>query len=760
LPLQGLNQEQQAAACEDGHCLVIAGPGAGKTKTIAAKAARLLCDPDTTICAVTFTKESALELAERILRVAGLDAAPRVIVGTFHRLALYQAGGRPKQGMPGWNILRRMPKGNAKPPRIANDFEARSYVVRAMQDVGVDADITLMMQSIAAVKAGIVTHVDQVADVANIYQEILTRNGKIDFQDLILNANEGMITGKMPHIPVDHMFVDEFQDTDPDQFKWVMHHVNAGIKVTVVGDDDQCQPPGTIITTGLQYGETTIERLSPESGVVACNMNTLRLVHLPQIPRVASSHYTGDMYRFEVEGGLCARGTMPHKWLVRNPRSRRKLLLHSYQLNVGMQLPEPVWETGTVAWKTIRKIEQSQYTGLVYSLDTSPIGTYVADGLVTHNSIYKFRLAMGHEAMLRFVDETRCTQIVLGTNYRSFDQVTKTATLLIRLNTGRYPKEVNSHRGQGGRVVTASYPNASEEASAAAVYAGAMIEAGNSVAVLTRRNYELNQIERACIKEGVIYRRAGGKSILESVEIGLFLDLLSLVTKDTPTGVDHVLAWSGAAEDDLRALHQVVGDKLIAGAAKDFQGSGISEEGRKLWRQFVEAIKGWKHTESSGTLSLTTLGVAEWMKECLPAKPRGKDAEEDIDFARELVNKFKGSLKDRVAAIRNIKEKKSDKASEKAAILSTLHGSKGREWDSVWIACVADQIIPDEDASEEEERRLLYVGITRSKNETILSWPSNRAPSKFIGECGLLTTPGNQCDGGGPNGLLSYFEKA
>jgi superfamily I DNA/RNA helicase len=71
------------------------------------------------------------------------------------------------------------------------------------------------------------------------YEEILLRNGKIDFQDLVLRALRGMEQGRIAPLAAAHLLVDEFQDTDESQLAWVLAHARAGVEVTAVGDDDQ-----------------------------------------------------------------------------------------------------------------------------------------------------------------------------------------------------------------------------------------------------------------------------------------------------------------------------------------------------------------------------------------------------------------------------------------------------------------------------------------------------------------------------------------
>ena len=100
--LDGLNPQQREVAQLRQHCVAIACPGAGKTKTIATKAAMLLQEDSALVGAVTFSKEAAIELRERILLVAGKTAQKRLIAGTFHSLAykqLLRPGAKPARAL-------------------------------------------------------------------------------------------------------------------------------------------------------------------------------------------------------------------------------------------------------------------------------------------------------------------------------------------------------------------------------------------------------------------------------------------------------------------------------------------------------------------------------------------------------------------------------------------------------------------------------------------------------------------------------------
>ncbi|OPX53928.1 UvrD-helicase domain-containing protein, partial [Oceanospirillum multiglobuliferum] len=145
--------------------------GAGKTKTIAAKAAALLQDPNSIVGAVTFSKDAAMELRQRILGIAGAQAKRRLIAGTFHSLAFRQLG------QPGDS--RR---------DIATDGDRMGLLARVIAELGLGWKPEEVIPIIERIKTNF-GRVDAASDSPDAqlyaaYQDALTRNGKIDFQDM------------------------------------------------------------------------------------------------------------------------------------------------------------------------------------------------------------------------------------------------------------------------------------------------------------------------------------------------------------------------------------------------------------------------------------------------------------------------------------------------------------------------------------------------------------------------------------------------
>src|ERR1700754_1795697 len=217
--LDELNPQQREVVELRRHCVAIACPGAGKTKTIATKAALLLSDPNATVGAVTFSKDAAVELRDRILSLAGTQAKRRLIAGTFHSLAFRQLGKRD----------------------IATDGDRMGLLARVIAELGLAWKPEEVVPVIERIKTnfGRVEAGTADAQLYEAYQEALARNGKIDFQDMVRLAVAGMEAGDIEPYSFTDLLVDEFQDTDPLQYRWVELHARAGAHVTVVGDDDQ-----------------------------------------------------------------------------------------------------------------------------------------------------------------------------------------------------------------------------------------------------------------------------------------------------------------------------------------------------------------------------------------------------------------------------------------------------------------------------------------------------------------------------------------
>lgn len=252
-----LNQKQQQAVLRtEGPLLILAGAGAGKTKTITERIVQIVkkgTDPRA-ILAVTFTNKAAKEMRERIISrleeehviERGFPYHPTPVIKTFHSLGLMmlsEYGDR---------------LGLLKRPTILDSSDSLSIIKKAVEQLGIDPKINDPSKirsiisrekgdfvSAQAYKQKVATaQMDIIASVWRIYEEELKQQRAVDFDDLIVRA----VRMLEDHADIrDHyqkrfiyVHVDEYQDTNAAQYAFVKLLVNSvNNNICVVGDADQ-----------------------------------------------------------------------------------------------------------------------------------------------------------------------------------------------------------------------------------------------------------------------------------------------------------------------------------------------------------------------------------------------------------------------------------------------------------------------------------------------------------------------------------------
>jgi superfamily I DNA/RNA helicase len=226
-----LTKSQQEAVNHDGHLLIIAGPGSGKTTTTVAKARRILSDPTRNLVMVTFTKEGAEEMRRRLDKAQADAGLPpfhqsRLRIGTFHSIALqhlYTHRKRPKILSPAQQsiilneALSPYSDDQELVKEIRQEFESYMYVI----------DRSNLTISPAAQR------------VINRYLERLESSRATDLYHVMRECSLSVKDGGIPVLGCTDMLVDEGQDTDDLQRTWIFAHAAAGIRTTIVADDDQ-----------------------------------------------------------------------------------------------------------------------------------------------------------------------------------------------------------------------------------------------------------------------------------------------------------------------------------------------------------------------------------------------------------------------------------------------------------------------------------------------------------------------------------------
>ena len=249
-----LNKEQNEAVFHgDGPLLILAGAGSGKTRVITYRIFHLVMNmnlPASNICAVTFTNKSSNEMRERLttmLKASGKSKSTLkgIFVGTFHALGL--------------KIMRENPE--ILPVEKNFSIQGRDYQLAIVADVireeGLDPDVVtdkslLYMISQAKNNAPSLAEVPAWLDneygqpygsCFKRYQEMLFNFNSVDFDDLILLPNELLRENheikEKYRKKFRHILIDEFQDTNPLQFSFLLKILAEPFNLFAVGDDDR-----------------------------------------------------------------------------------------------------------------------------------------------------------------------------------------------------------------------------------------------------------------------------------------------------------------------------------------------------------------------------------------------------------------------------------------------------------------------------------------------------------------------------------------
>ena len=354
-------------------------------------------------------------------------------------------------------------------------------------------------------------------------------------------------------------------------------------------------------------------------------------------------------------------------------------------------------------------------------------------------SIYSWRGAQA-DNMLKFEKENKNTKTIkLEQNYRSTNNILKSASSLISYNELRLGKELYSEQGDGSKIHVHLTNSSGDEAS---LIAKEILKYSQSqpnfdeMAVLVRATFQTREIEESLIKYSVPYRIVGGIRFYERAEIKDSVSYLRLVYEKQ----DDV-----AFERALMVPKRGIGDKSfgkIISLAKDkglslYQASHLLAETDELPKKastslgaFIALIDRCTEMTSSKKFNdilkilLDESGYMEMLK-----NDKNINALSKIENIKELIVAMDGyasieEFLEHIALVSAVDETKNDSK----VSLMTLHASKGLEYEFVFLPGWEEGLFPhqktiDESGNKgiEEERRLAYVGITRAKKRLDIS---------------------------------------
>jgi len=628
--------QRDAVQYDSAPLLVLAGAGSGKTRVITAKIAHLVTRgvaPEK-IVAITFTNKAAREMRERaraaLQRSGASDAAAKMAISTFHAygLAIVRAEARTLGLAPGFSIF---DPADAEP--IVAELAGTADRARAR---AVQRRIGQWKNALTPPAAALREASDNDALVAARayagYRDALAAYQAVDFDDLIalpvaLFERDAAARARW-QARCAHVLIDEYQDTNPAQYRLFRHLVGDATPFTAVGDDDQAI-----------YGwrGATLDNLA----ALPRDYPDLRVIKLEQ-----------------------------------NYRSTVRIL--------------------------------------------------------------------------------RCANALIGNNPKLFDK---------RLWT-------ELAHGDPLRVT----PAADEEAEAELVVrrmAGQKFEHRTQFrdyAILYRGNHQARAFEAALRAQSIPYEISGGQSMFERTEIKDIVAYLRLIANedDDPAFVRALSAPKrGIGQTTLARLGEVAQRARVSAEGRPMSLFGavfdaaletaVPARQRAALSEFCALINGLRHRaerEPAGRLLdelLRKTGYADWLAATLDRRDAQARTQSVDYFVGWLARKGEADgrnlleLTQMVALITMLEGREGEAAD--AVCLSTLHAAKGLEFPHVFLVGLEEGILPHREAIDagnvEEERRLMYVGMTRAERSLHLSYCRTRkragekvdcAPSRFLTE--------------------------
>ena len=247
--LEGLNPAQKdAVETVDGPLLIVAGPGSGKTRVITHRIAYLVREYGVSpynILAMTFTNKAAKEMRERLDRLVG-SRSDALTVGTFHSFCakLLRIDGHCLGLEPNYTIYDADDQNTIiKQSMELAEVDPKRNPPRAVLST-ISKAKNLMWDSQTMLKNAVDNYFEEIcARVYHHYEEILTRNNSLDFDDLLMKSVQ--LLREFPEVRRKYqeryqfIMVDEFQDTNVSQYQLARYLGEAHQNVCVVGDPDQ-----------------------------------------------------------------------------------------------------------------------------------------------------------------------------------------------------------------------------------------------------------------------------------------------------------------------------------------------------------------------------------------------------------------------------------------------------------------------------------------------------------------------------------------
>jgi ATP-dependent DNA helicase Rep len=420
-------------------------------------------------------------------------------------------------------------------------------------------------------------------------------------------------------------------------------------------------------------------------------------------------------------------------------------------------------------------------------------------------SIYGWRGATLDNLKRLPLDFPNLKVVKLEQNYRSTGAILRAANNVIGPNPKLFPKTLFSELGEGEPVRIVDADNEQHEAERVvariqSTRANGLGQEWKEFAVLYRANHQARVFEQALRKAQIPYKVSGGQSFFDRAEIKDLCSWLRLVVNndDDPAFLRAVTSPKrGIGHQTLQSLGVFAGKyklSLFEALFSNSLGSVLSTRavgGLHEFGRYVNDLE-FRARHTMGAEDARVF-LVDWLKDIGYEKHLYEGEENERLAAARWTNVIEfidwmaqrcGGTTDNTGGVSSVSERKNllevvqtisllstineSEQEQNVVTLSTLHAAKGLEWPHVMLVGVTEGLLPfklgeddspaakaDGPLSEgivqrlQEERRLMYVGITRAQRSLAVSWTKKRKkgremiaaqPSRFIAEMALETT--------------------
>ncbi|MBD3282512.1 MAG: AAA family ATPase [Candidatus Portnoybacteria bacterium] len=421
------------------------------------------------------------------------------------------------------------------------------------------------------------------------------------------------------------------------------------------------------------------------------------------------------------------------KLFQKNPETLKK-----YQNQFKYILVDEYQDTDMAQYKLIRMLSEKHQNLCVVGDDAQ--------------SIYSFRNADFRNILNFEKDYPKAKTITLDQNYRSTQVILDAASELISRNTYQKTKNLWTKNSSGPPISLVQSRNEKTEAEIIAKKIKEFSKKGfnlNDFAVFYRTNAQSRALEESFIQNNIPYKLIGGTKFYQRKEIKDIIAYLKFIQNNDEISMERIINTPrrGIGKITLKKIQTQGIKKQTKKEIKEFYNliQNLKEKSKKtplseLIKELTKKIKYKEYLKNKYGDSQTKEGVPEY-------EARWQNVKELINMSTEFDKSPKG-LEEFLEKTALFSETDEITKEKQVVHLMTLHTAKGLEFPVVFIKGCEEGILPHSRSllnplDIEEERRLLYVGITRTKKhlyityaQTRTSWGSIEAnpPSRFLNE--------------------------